>query len=99
MRETLQKQLNTKLQSLKFDNVEDGWNNFRKIICQVADCVLAKKVRNAARNISRNALSSIEKRRDLYNCYLSDLTYENYEYIFEKGEVPSNFRKTLIKPL
>ena len=30
LRETFQEQLNTKLEILKFDNVEDGWNNFRK---------------------------------------------------------------------
>ena len=39
-----QEQLSTKLESLKFDNVEDGWNNFRKTICEVADGVLGKKV-------------------------------------------------------
>jgi hypothetical protein len=49
LRETFQEQLNTKLQSLKFDNVEDAWNNFRKIICEVADGVLGKKFRTAAR--------------------------------------------------
>ena len=30
---------------LKFDNVEDGWNNFRKTTCEVADGILGKKVR------------------------------------------------------
>ena len=39
LRETFQEQLNTKLESLKFDNVKDGWNNFRKTICEVADGV------------------------------------------------------------
>ena len=66
MRETFQEQLNTKLQSLKFDNVEDGWINFRKTICEAADGVLGKKVRTAARNISEKALCLIERRRDLY---------------------------------
>ena len=37
LRETLQEQLNAKLESLKFDNVEDGWNNFRRIFCKFAD--------------------------------------------------------------
>ena len=43
MRKTFQEQLNTKLNtrklntSLKFDNMEDGWKNFRKTICEVAD--------------------------------------------------------------
>ena len=34
LRETFQEQLNTKLQSLKFDNVEDGWikNNLVKLL-------------------------------------------------------------------
>jgi hypothetical protein len=52
LRGTFQEQLNTKLESLKFDNVKDGWNNFRKIICEVAECVLGKKARTAAKNIS-----------------------------------------------
>jgi len=50
------KQLNTKLEGLKFDNIEDGWNNFRKIIFEAADGILRKTVRNAARNITENAL-------------------------------------------
>jgi len=33
LRETLQKLLNTKLEGLKFDNVEDRWTNFRKMMC------------------------------------------------------------------
>ena len=37
-------------------NVEDGWNNFRKIICKIANGALGKKVRRAARNISEKAL-------------------------------------------
>ena len=40
MSKNFQEQLNTKLKSLIFDNVEDGWNNFRKTICKVADGVL-----------------------------------------------------------
>ena len=36
--------------------MEDGLNNFRKIMCDVADGVLGKKVRTAARNISEKAL-------------------------------------------
>ena len=47
------------------------------IICEVADGVLGKKVRNAARNISENTLCIIERRRGLYKNYLSDRTYEN----------------------
>ena len=30
LRETFQELLNTTLESLKFDSVEDGWNNFKK---------------------------------------------------------------------
>ena len=30
LRETFREQLNAELESLKFDNLEDGWNNFRK---------------------------------------------------------------------
>jgi len=43
-RETLKEQLNTKFGSLKFNNVEDGRNNFRKTICEVADGVVGKKL-------------------------------------------------------
>ena len=64
--------MNSKLESLKFGNVEDGWNKFRKIICEVADGVLGKKVMTAARNISERALCLIERRRDLHKNYLSD---------------------------
>ena len=39
------------LRVLKFDNVEDRWNNFRKTICEVADCVLGKSAKTATRNI------------------------------------------------
>ena len=37
LRENFQEQLNTKLDSLKLDSVEDGWNNFWEVICKVAD--------------------------------------------------------------
>ena len=43
MKEALQEPLNTKLHSLKFDSVEDGWNNFRQTICEVADGVLIRE--------------------------------------------------------
>ena len=71
------KQLNTKLRSLKFDNEEDGWNNFRKIICEVADGVLGKKIKTAARNIRETAICLIERRRGLHKTYLSDRSNEN----------------------
>lgn len=38
--ESFQEQLNTKLESLKFDNVENVRNSFREIIFKGADCVL-----------------------------------------------------------
>jgi len=44
--------LNTKLESLKLDNVKEGGNDLRKTICEVADGVLGEKVKTAARNIS-----------------------------------------------
>jgi len=34
----------TKLENLNFDHVEDGWINFRKIICEVSDGVLGRKL-------------------------------------------------------
>ena len=46
MRETFQEQLKIKLESVKLDNVEDEWNNFRKMVCEGTDGVLGKKVRN-----------------------------------------------------
>ena len=69
--------MNTKLESLKFDNVEYVWNNFRKTICEVADRVLGKKVKTAARNISEKVLCIIERRRGLYKNYLSGRSYED----------------------
>ena len=42
--------------------MEDGWSNFRKAICEVAEGVLGKKDRTAARNISKKALCLIERR-------------------------------------
>ena len=64
---------NLRIWNLKFDNVEDEWNNFGKIVCVAADGVLGKKVRNAARNISEMK----KRRRGLYRNYLSDISYEN----------------------
>ena len=76
-KETFQEQLNTKLESLEFDNVQDGCNNFTKTILEVADGVLGKKVRSADRNISEKALCLIERGRGLYKNYLSERSYEN----------------------
>ena len=81
--ETFQEQLSTKLESLKFENVEDGWNNSRKVICGVTDNVLRKKVRNAARNINKKALYLIERRRGLNRNYLSHRSYENKRNVKE----------------
>ena len=77
LKENFQEELNTKFESLKFDNVEDGWNNFRKIIC--ADGVLGKKVKTAALKISEKALCLIEIRRGLY--IQSYGSYENVRNI------------------
>ena len=85
MRKNFQEKLNTKLVSLKFYNVEDGWNNFRKTIYEVADGVLGKIAKTATRNISENTLGLIEIRRILYKNYLSDRSYENKEFK-ESGE-------------
>ena len=51
--------------------------NFRKIICEVADGLLGKKVRTAARNISEKAFCLIDGRRGLHKNYLSLGSYEN----------------------
>jgi len=67
--------LNNKLERLKIDLVEDGWINFRKIICEVSDGVLGKNVRNAARNISEKALCLMERRRGSCKNYLSDKSF------------------------
>ena len=77
LRKKIQEQLSTGLEGLKFDNVEDGWNNFRKTICEVADGVLGKSAKTATRNISEKALGLIESRRGLNKNYLSDRSYEN----------------------
>ena len=57
--------------------MEDGWNNFRKTFCEVADDVLGKSVKTAARNISEKDLCFIERRRGFYKNCLSDRLYEN----------------------
>ena len=57
--------------------MKDGWNNFRKTICEVADGVLGKSAKTATRNISEKALGLIESRRGLYKNYPSDRSYEN----------------------
>ena len=72
LRATFQEQLNTKLESLELDIVEDERKNFRKTICEVADGVLGKTVRSAAWNISEKALCLMDRRKGLYNNYLSD---------------------------
>ena len=48
LRETFQEQLNTKLESMKFDNVDHGWNDFRKTIYEFADGILRKKVKSSS---------------------------------------------------
>ena len=77
MRKKFEEQLSTKLESLIFDNVEDGWNNFRETICEVTDGVLRKSAKTTTRNISEKALGLIESRWGLYKNYLSDRLYEN----------------------
>ena len=51
LRETFQDQLNTKLASLKVDNLEEGCSNFRKTMCEAAEGALGKQVRKLARTI------------------------------------------------
>ena len=85
LRETFQEQLNTKLESLKFDSVEDGWNDFRKTVCDVADGVLGKTAKTKGRNIKEKALCLVESRRGLYKNYLSDRSCENKRNV-KKGE-------------
>ena len=48
-----------------------------KTICEVADGVLGKRVKTAARNVSDKASCSIENRRGFYKIYRSDRSYEN----------------------
>ena len=43
--------------------------------------VLKKRVRSAARNISDNATCIIERRRCLFDNYLSDRAYENKRHV------------------
>ena len=76
LREISLEQLNTKLESLKFDNVEVCCNNSRKTNCEIADGVLGKIVRTVARNIRGKPLYAIERKRGLYKNYLSDRSYE-----------------------
>jgi len=62
LRETLQEQLNIKLESLKFDSVEDGWNNFRKTISEVANGVLGKKLGLQLRILVKNFMFNREEK-------------------------------------
>ena len=41
-----------KLEILEIDNVENTWNNFEKIVCEIVKDILERKVRNTATNIS-----------------------------------------------
>ena len=86
--------MNTRLISLKFHSTEDRWKYFRKTICEVADGVLGKKVRTAARNISEKALCLIERRRVLYKDYLSDRPYENKRNVKKVEEALKNELRT-----
>ena len=65
LRENFQVQLNTKLECLKFDNVDDGGiileKRFVKLL--MVSSLSGKKVKTAARNTSEKALCLIEKRR------------------------------------
>jgi len=54
--------VNKILESLNFDDVEDGWNDFKKIFCGIFNGVFVKNARNAARIISKNILYIIERR-------------------------------------
>ena len=45
--------MNTKLEILKFDNMDNRWNNFRKTVCEVADGVLGKSAKTTTKNISK----------------------------------------------
>ena len=69
--------MNTKLESLNFEKVEDGKNNSSKTICEVVDGVLGNKVMTTARNIREKAFM-LNRRRGgcLYKYYLSDRSYE-----------------------
>ena len=63
--------------------MEDGWNNFRKTICEVADGILRKKVWTAARNISEKALYVIKMRWGLYKNYLSHTSFESKKNVMK----------------
>ena len=59
------------------ETFQEQLNNFRKTICEFADGVLEKKVRTAARNISKKALCLIVRRRGMYVNCLCDRSNEN----------------------
>ena len=67
----------SQFESLKFDNVEDGWNSSRKTTWEVADGVLEKKVMTTGRIISEKTLCLIERRMGLHKNSLSDRLCEN----------------------
>ena len=65
------------MKKIWFSKDENLRNNLRTIGCEVADGVLGKKVRKAARNISEKAICLKQKIIGLYKNYPSDRSYEN----------------------
>jgi hypothetical protein len=49
------------LESLEFDNIDEGRSNFRKVACQVAEEALGRKVGSVAKNSSEDAWFRIKK--------------------------------------
>ena len=68
--------------------MEDGGNNFRKTICEVADGVLGNKRLGAQVGIFLKSLIKclVESRMGLYKEYLSIRSYENKRECKERGE-------------
>ena len=69
--------MDVKPKNFEFDNLENGWNNYRRIVYEGVADILERKGRNALRNTSGNPLSLVEERRILYKKLLSDRSYEN----------------------
>ena len=77
LNETFQEQSNTNLESLKFDNVEDGWNYLRKSIREVDMVSQERRLRLKLGIIMKKFYGLIVRRRGLCKNYLSDKSYEN----------------------
>ena len=57
--------------------LQDRYNNFRRLVCKVAEDVLGRKYRKSIQNISKKIFRLAKDRTVLYKKFLSGKSYEN----------------------